>query len=151
MSALPEARASYMPAGSPGPGGALDWQRIAAELDAHGCAVLKHVLTAEDCKALVRSYPEDGLFRSRVVMARHGFGRGEYKYFSYPLPPVVAKLRATLFPPLAAIANRWNESLGTSVRYPTDHAAYLERCQPCPHPGHCRTRRQRNRRQRPRR
>jgi uncharacterized protein len=117
-----------MPAGSPGPGSPLDWQRIAAELDAHGCAVLKHVLTAEDCEALVRSYPDDGLFRSRVVMARHGFGRGEYKYFSYPLPPVVAKLRATLFPPLAAIANRWNESLGTGVRYPTDHAAYLERC-----------------------
>ena len=128
MSALPDAGASYMPAGSPGPGDTLDWQRIAAELDAHGCAVMKQVLPAEDCEALVKSYPEDGLFRSCVVMARHGFGRGEYKYFSYPLPSLVAKLRATLFPPLGGIANRWNESLGIDMRYPTEHAAYLEHC-----------------------
>jgi hypothetical protein len=128
VSAWPDARASHMPAGTPAPGQALDWQRIAAELDAHGCALLKQALPAKDCDALVKSYQEEGLFRSRVIMARHGFGRGEYKYFSYPLPPVVAKLRATLFPPLAGIANRWNESLGTGVRYPTDHAAYLERC-----------------------
>src|SRR5580765_1886326 len=73
-------------------------------------------------------YAEDRLFRSRVVMSRHNFGRGEYKYFAYPLPEIVAGLRTNLFPPLAAVANRWNESLGTDIRYPSDHDAYLGRC-----------------------
>ena len=107
---------------------ALDWQRIAADLNAYGCAVVGAVLSAAECKALVESYAEEGLFRSRIVMARHGFGRGEYKYFAYPLPDVVASLRSALYPPLASIANRWNETLGIDVRYPDEHAVFLERC-----------------------
>ena len=78
--------------------------------------------------ALVESYASDAPFRSRVVMARHGFGRGEYKYFAYPLPELVAALREALYPPLAAVANRWNDAMGTRVRFPHDHAAYLVRC-----------------------
>lgn len=107
---------------------ALDWVAIAAALDDHGCATTGPLLTAEECALLAQSYPADNLFRSRVVMARHGFGRGEYKYFAYPLPELVAALRATLFPPLAEIANRWNETMGIAVRYPRDHVAYLKRC-----------------------
>ncbi len=106
----------------------FDWQKIADELDAHGCAILSHVLPGETCDALVDSYGEDRWFRSRVIMARHGFGRGEYKYFAYPLPKVVEDLRTALFPQLAAIANRWNESLGVNIRYPLDHASYLHQC-----------------------
>ena len=106
----------------------LDWQRITADLDTHGCAVVGAVLPSAECKALAESYAEEGLFRSRIVMARHGFGRGEYKYFAYPLPDVVASLRSALYPPLASIANRWNETLGIDVRYPDEHAVFLERC-----------------------
>jgi uncharacterized protein len=106
----------------------LDWQRIAADLDAHGCAVAGAVLAPAECQVLAESYAEEGLFRSRIVMARHGFGRGEYKYFAYPLPAVVASLRNALYPPLASIANRWNEALGIDVRYPDEHAVFLERC-----------------------
>jgi len=106
----------------------LDWQRLAADLDAHGCAVAGAVLSPAECKILAESYAEEGLFRSRIVMARHGFGRGEYKYFAYPLPDVVASLRRALYPPLSSIANRWNETLGIDVRYPDAHAAFLERC-----------------------
>ncbi len=107
---------------------ALDWNAFAAGLEAHGCATTGPLLTAEECAALAQSYPSDGLFRSRVVMARHGFGRGEYKYFAYPLPDLVAALRETLYPPLAEIANRWNEAMAIAARYPRDHAAYLTRC-----------------------
>jgi hypothetical protein len=106
----------------------FDWQRIAADLDAHGCAVADAVLSPAECKVLAASYAEEGLFRSRIVMARHGFGRGEYKYFAYPLPAVVASLRSALYPPLASIANHWNEALGIDVRYPDEHAAFLEWC-----------------------
>jgi hypothetical protein len=106
----------------------LDWQRIAADIDAHGCAVAGAVLSPAECQVLAESYAEEGLFRSRIVMARHGFGRGEYKYFAYPLPAVVASLRHALYAPLASIANRWNEALGIDVRYPDEHAAFLERC-----------------------
>ena len=107
---------------------ALDWLRIAAELDAHGCATTGPLLPPEQCAALAATYDSDLPFRSRVVMARHGFGRGEYKYFAYPLPELVATLRSALYPPLAEIANRWNETMGISVRYPSDHASYLARC-----------------------
>jgi uncharacterized protein len=107
---------------------ALDWAAIAADLDAHGCAVTGPLLTAEECAALAAAYPADDLFRSRVIMARHGFGRGEYKYFAYPLPDTIAALRTALYPPLAEVANRWNEAMGLAVRYPREHAAYLERC-----------------------
>src|SRR5690348_16817789 len=107
---------------------ALDWQRLAADLDMHGCAVAGAVLAPAECQVLAESYAEEGLFRSRIVMARHGFGRGEYKYFAYPLPDVVASLRRALYPPLSSIANRWNEALHIDVRYPDEHAAFLERC-----------------------
>ena len=106
----------------------LDWGSLAGELDTHGCAVLSGLLPDDACAALAGSYEDDARFRSRVVMSRHGFGRGEYKYFAYPLPGLVAALRAALYPPLAAIANRWNEALGIATRYPGEHAAYLSRC-----------------------
>jgi hypothetical protein len=107
---------------------ALDWPRLAADLDTYGCTTIAGLLPAKDCVALAESYTADNLFRSRVVMARHGFGRGEYKYFAYPLPPLVAELRTALYTPVAEIANRWNEAMAIDVRYPADHAAYLERC-----------------------
>jgi uncharacterized protein len=108
--------------------GALDWTRIGDDLAAYGCATFGPVLAAEQCAELAGLYPRDDAFRSRVIMARHGFGRGEYKYFAYPLPDVIATLRSELYPPLAAIANRWNEALGIDVAYPDTHAAYLARC-----------------------
>jgi len=107
---------------------ALDWAAIAADLDAHGCAVAGPLLSAEECAALAGLYPQDAPFRSRVVMARHGFGRGEYKYFAYPLPDRVAELRAALYLRLAGIANRWNQAMNVAVRYPQAHDGYLERC-----------------------
>jgi uncharacterized protein len=107
---------------------AIDWARIAANLDAQGCATTAPLLTAEQCAALAQTYASDAPFRSRVVMARHGFGRGEYKYFAYPLPEPVAVLRAALYPPLAEIANRWNEAMTVDLRYPQEHASYLARC-----------------------
>jgi hypothetical protein len=117
---------------------ALDWGAIGVALDAHGCAAVGPLLGADACAALAAAYPSETPFRSRIVMARHGFGRGEYKYFAYPLPPVVAGLRATLYPELAAIANRWNEALGIATRFPPEHAAFLARChaagQPRPTP-----------------
>ncbi|MDR3619644.1 MAG: 2OG-Fe(II) oxygenase [Paludisphaera borealis] len=106
----------------------LDWPRIADELDGHGCAVIGPLLTPNQCEALVASYDESEHFRSRVVMARHGYGRGEYQYFSYPLPPVVAALRTALYPPLAEVANRWNEAMGVEVRYPAELQDFLDRC-----------------------
>jgi hypothetical protein len=106
----------------------LDCPGIAARLDADGFALTGPVLEADECAALVAIYDVAARFRSRVVMARHGFGRGEYKYFSHPLPEVVTELRAALYPALAVIANRWNDMLGVAVRYPDDHAAFLARC-----------------------
>ena len=110
------------------PLGGIDWRAVEDSLDAHGCAVLRGLLAPPDCAALGALYPEEVRFRSRVVMARHGFGRGEYKYFSYPLPPKIAELRQSLYPPLAAVANRWNEALRSEVRFPLTHAAFLKRC-----------------------
>jgi hypothetical protein len=96
--------------------------------DAHGCATTGPLLDARQCRAICALYAEEQPFRSRIVMARHGFGRGEYKYFAYPLPPLVAALRTALYPPLATIANRWNERMGVGVRYPAVRAEFLERC-----------------------
>jgi hypothetical protein len=107
---------------------ALDWTAMAQSLETFGCATTGVLLGAEDCAALAASYGDDARFRSRIVMARHGFGRGEYKYFAYPLPPVVAALRTALYPPLAEIANHWNAAMGIAVRYPDEHAAFLARC-----------------------
>lgn len=106
----------------------LDWPGIAACLDADGCAVTGPVLAPDECAALIATYDVDERFRSRVVMARHGFGRGEYKYFAHPLPGVVTALRAALYAALAGSANRWNEMLGVAVRYPEDHGKFLARC-----------------------
>jgi len=106
----------------------LDWAAMAADLDRHGCAVTGSLLSAQECAVLAALYPSDPPFRSRVVMARHGFGRGEYKYFSYPLPDQVAALRTSFYPHLAEIANRWNGAMGIAARYPPSHDAYLERC-----------------------
>jgi hypothetical protein len=106
----------------------IDWTRVAVDLDAQGCAVIEQLLTPQDCTALASLYPDDSHFRSRVVMGRHGFGRGEYKYFSYPLPDLVAELRPALYAPLSAVANRWNEAMGIDVRYPERHDAFLKRC-----------------------
>jgi uncharacterized protein len=107
---------------------AIEWEAIAASLDAHGCAVIGAALTAEECRALAAMYDDDERFRSRIIMSRHGFGRGEYKYFTYPLPEVVAKLRTALYPSLADIANRWNDALGIDARYPDAHEQFLKRC-----------------------
>jgi hypothetical protein len=107
---------------------AIDWTGMASGLDAQGCAVTGPLLTTDECAALAGRYSEDALFRSRVVMARHGFGRGEYKYFAYPLPDLVAALRTALYPRLAGIANRWNEAMGIATRYPQDHEDFLKRC-----------------------
>ena len=107
---------------------ALDWKSLAAALDANGCAVTPPLLTSDECESLAALYPGDAPFRSRVIMARHGFGRGEYKYFAYPLPDAIAELRTALYPALAEIANRWNEAMGLEPRYPQDHGAYLDRC-----------------------
>jgi hypothetical protein len=119
---MPTARSLAIPIG------AIDWARIAADLDAHGCATTGRLLSAQQCTELAATYATDAPFRSRVVMARHGFGRGEYKYFAYPLPEPVAVLRAALYPPLADIANRWNQAMAIDLRYPREHASYLARC-----------------------
>jgi hypothetical protein len=108
--------------------GRLDWERVVRDLDAQGNAVLEDVLSVDECQAIAALYPEEEHFRSRVVMGRHGFGRGEYKYFSYPLPDVVAGLRDALYPRLAPVANRWNVAMGLSVQYPERHADFLRRC-----------------------
>lgn len=107
---------------------ALDWARVAADLDARGCAVVGPLLNAKECKALAALYAREEGFRSRVIMSRHGFGRGEYKYFSYPLPDAIAALRTALYPHLADIANRWNEAMRVEQRYPKKHADYLKAC-----------------------
>jgi hypothetical protein len=101
---------------------------IAEQLDGNGFAIAPGMLSASELAGLAESYPRDSLFRSRVVMSRHGFGRGEYQYFRYPLPGIVATLRSSLYPPLAVIANRWAQALRIDVRYPQDHAAFLKRC-----------------------
>ena len=105
-----------------------DWPRIGRDLDDHGHAVIERLLVAPDCSALAACYDAAELYRSRVVMARHGFGRGEYQYFAYPLPELVRELRTALYWHLAPLANRWNETLGLAARFPDEHGAYLERC-----------------------
>lgn len=99
----------------------------AASLDASGYTVVPSLLTAAECTALAAQY-DTANFRSRVVMARHGYGQGEYQYFAYPLPPVITALREALYAQLAPIANRWNEAMHVAVRYPPDHAAFIARC-----------------------
>ena len=106
----------------------LDWQEIGENLDEQGYAALAGVLTPQECKALASLYPNEDGFRSRVVMGRHGFGRGEYKYFSYPLPDIIEDIRTELYSRLAPLANKWNESMKIDVRYPAKHAQFIKRC-----------------------
>lgn len=105
-----------------------DWGSVGQHLDAYGNAVLEQLLSPDQCRELAAMYEAGQGFRSRVVMARHGFGRGEYQYFDYPLPDLVAGMRGALYPRLAPIANRWNEMLDMEVRYPAHHAEFLARC-----------------------
>ncbi|HUG26036.1 2OG-Fe(II) oxygenase [Piscinibacter sp.] len=108
--------------------GAIDWQSLSDELDAQGAAVIERLLSPAECEALSALYAHEAPFRSRIVMERHGFGRGEYKYFAYPLPDPVARWRTALYPRLAPIANRWNAAMGVDLRFPAAHAAFIERC-----------------------
>jgi hypothetical protein len=106
----------------------VDWQATSTMLDEQGWAILPKLLKPAQCEEIAKLYESSEIFRSKVVMARHGFGRGEYKYFAYPLPGIIAQLRTSLYPQLAAIANRWNDLMGLDNRYPADHAEYLSRC-----------------------
>ena len=107
---------------------AHDWARAAGELDEFGCAILGRILSPEECAAIAGLYDQEAQFRSRVVMARHGFGKGEYRYFNYPLPDLVAGLRTALYPRLAPVANAWNERMGVETRFPPRHAQFLKLC-----------------------
>jgi len=106
----------------------IDWTRVANDLDGYGFALFEQLLTAQECEGLAALYGDDDHFRSKIVMARHGLGRGEYKYFAYPLPEIIAALRPALYAQLAPIANRWNEAMRIKVRYPEEHAAFIARC-----------------------
>jgi hypothetical protein len=106
----------------------IDWARVSTDLDAQGWAILPGLLSSTEADAIASLYGQDEGFRSRVVMARHGFGSGEYKYFSYPLPDLIQALRTSAYPHLAPIANRWQDRMGKEIRFPDDHAAFLERC-----------------------
>jgi hypothetical protein len=107
---------------------AIDWDQVVNSVESHGSAVMPRLITPGECAALAELYPDESVFRSRIVMARHGFGRGEYKYFRYPLPALVAHLRTTIYPHQLSIANRWNEALDADVRFPPTHAAFIRRC-----------------------
>lgn len=106
----------------------LDWKRITQELDEYGNALLPGILSLEECDTLAALYPNDEHFRSRVVMEHHSFGRGEYKYFQYPLPEIISELRATLYSHLVEVANSWNQVMGLGLRYPKEHASYIRQC-----------------------
>lgn len=107
---------------------AVDWKSLTQDLDTEGSSVIEQLLSPDECRALAGLYPKDDIFRSRIVMARHGFGRGEYKYFSYPLPDLIAGLRTAIYPHLVPIANRWNNAMGIDVRYPEKHGDFIARC-----------------------
>ncbi|HEY6356380.1 MAG TPA: 2OG-Fe(II) oxygenase [Burkholderiaceae bacterium] len=106
----------------------IDWPHVAAELDTQGAATIQRLLTRAQCEALASLYVRDDVFRSRVVMSRHGFGQGEYRYWRYPLPPLVAELRTMFYERLAPIANRWHEAMGHAVRFPDSHTEFIARC-----------------------
>ncbi len=106
----------------------FDWAGIERELDTQGCALLESLLSPQECTSLAGLYTDDARFRSRVVMDRHGFGRGEYRYFDYPLPALVAELRTSIYPRLAPIANRWNAAMNLPQHYPATHAPFIDRC-----------------------
>ncbi|GAB2185784.1 2OG-Fe(II) oxygenase [Roseibium sp. LAB1] len=105
-----------------------DWAAIHEELNGFGCVTLPKLLSSEECRALSSLYVDENHFRSHVIMARHGFGKGEYRYFKYPLPDILGGLRTALYPRFAGLANRWNETMGFDQRYPDTHADYLQQC-----------------------
>ena len=107
---------------------AVDWSGVYGDLDAHGGGVVEGLLSRSECVRLSQLYGRKESFRSRVVMGRHGFGRGEYKYFAYPLPEAIAELRASFYPRLVSIANRWSALMGCDATYPEEHASFLDRC-----------------------
>ncbi len=107
---------------------AIDWSKVGTDLDAQGWAILPALLTDPQCDGVAALYDREDGFRSRVVMARHGFGKGEYRYFAYPLPPLVEALRSTIYPHLVPIANRWNDRMGIDTRFPAEHAEFIARC-----------------------
>jgi hypothetical protein len=119
------------PAAGPSPAeriASIGWSGIADDLNERGASLVERLLSPEECQAIAGLYPDDSRFRSHVVMARHGFGSGEYKYFSYPLPDLIGGLRAALYPRLAPIANRWNDRMGIETRYPVAHKDFLALC-----------------------
>jgi hypothetical protein len=107
---------------------AVDWGRVTQDLDQQGSATIEGLLSSAECQAIASLYPNNDLFRSRIVMSRHGFGRGEYKYFDYPLPDLIEQFRTAVYPRLVAIANRWNEAMAIDIRYPETHAEFIMRC-----------------------
>jgi hypothetical protein len=108
--------------------GRYDWHALGSDLSSYGCAVLERLLAPEECADIASLYPHEEHFRSHVHVARHGFGKGEYRYFKYPLPDLLGGLRTALYPRLATVANEWNERMGIAQRYPDTHAAFLKLC-----------------------
>jgi len=107
---------------------AIDWAKAEVDLDSFGCAHIPRLLSGDEAQGIAALYAAEGIFRSRVVMSRHGFGRGEYRYFAYPLPGLIQNLRTAFYPRLRPVANRWNETLGLKTRFPEDHNDFLIRC-----------------------
>jgi hypothetical protein len=107
---------------------AIPWEQVSQALDAEGNAVIKSILPPDECDNIRSLYNEENLFRSNVIMERHSFGRGEYRYFKYPLPKLITTLRTSLYPHLVPIANRWNEAMRNDVRFPATHAEFIQRC-----------------------
>lgn len=129
MSATTDLRTTYAPPASIAERVArLDCNRISADLDAQGSAVAERLLSAAECRSVAALFGRDEIFRSHIIMARHHYGRGEYKYFAYPLPELVAALRNAFYPHLVPIANRWSEALRSDVRYPASHESFLRKC-----------------------
>lgn len=120
--------ASMSPDEFAGRDAAIEWPEVEADLDAHGAAVIKRLLTPVECHELSSLYRRDDLFRARIVMARHGFGRGEYRYFDYALPPLIGALRESLYARLAPVANRWYDTMGMTARFPDRHCDFIDRC-----------------------
>jgi uncharacterized protein len=105
-----------------------DWGSIGSDLDAHGCAILPKLLTVAECRDVAALYPDEEHFRSHIHMARHGFGRGEYRYFKYPLPTLIGEMRAALYAHAVTFANEWNRRMSLDTRYPKAHTDYLKLC-----------------------
>jgi uncharacterized protein len=106
----------------------VDWDRVSQDLNAQGSAIVERLLSPNECESIASLYPRDDIFRSHIVMGRHGFGRGEYKYFNYPLPGLIENLRTAVYPRLAPIANEWNAAMSIDVRFPESHAEFIVRC-----------------------